>query len=110
MIPSNAYQLEYCESVMNPIRKFLRGLGGAPSKIDERRRLYQLGRDGYKYCDGDHCVLLQIEMLKGRPNRLVYSATVTRWLPSHDAMSLTKLNGRRLRNAFAGSWKERATR
>ncbi len=70
---------------MNPFLKFLRGIGGEKSKIDERRRLYRLGRDEYKYCDGDHCLLLQIDLLKGQPNRVVYSSTIETWLPPHDS-------------------------
>lgn len=69
---------------MNPFLRFLQSIGGPRSKIDERRSLHRLSRDGYEYCDGDHCLLLQIDMLRGRPDRFVYSSTIKQWLPPHE--------------------------
>ena len=52
-------------------------LTGRELKIDDNRSLVRLGRDEYKYCDGDHALVLQIEMLTGKPERLLYQAMAT---------------------------------
>jgi hypothetical protein len=59
-------------------------LTGRELKIDDNRRLLRLGRDEYKYCDGDRALVLQIEILTGKPERFLYSSTINQWLPPHD--------------------------
>jgi hypothetical protein len=59
-------------------------LTGRELNIDDKRKLIRLGRDEYKYCDGDHALVLQIEMLTGKPDRLLYSSTIKHWLPPHE--------------------------
>jgi hypothetical protein len=44
----------------------------------------RLGRDEYKYIEGDHALTLQIEMLSGTPKRVIYSRTIKKWMPPHD--------------------------
>jgi hypothetical protein len=66
------------------ILKVFDRLTGRELNIDDKRSLVRLGRDEYKYCDGDHALVLQIEMLKGDPERLLYSSTIKQWLPPHE--------------------------
>jgi hemolysin activation/secretion protein len=39
---------------------------------------------------------LQIDMLKGNPNRLVYSSTIEQWLPPHDDEAITATQRREI--------------
>jgi hypothetical protein len=66
------------------IRELFDRLTGRELNIDNKRSLVRLGRDEYKYCDGDHALVLQIEMLTGKPDHLLYSSTIKRWLPPHE--------------------------
>ena len=65
-------------------RRLLTALQDRRAKIDDERYLYRVDRDGYRYCEGPRCLLLQIELLSGRPNRLIYASTIDGWLPPHD--------------------------
>ena len=42
-------------------------------EIDELSSMERLGRDEYKYIEGDHALTLQVEMLSGTPSRVIYS-------------------------------------
>lgn len=66
------------------LMNILGALGGRRTKIDGSRKLTRLGRDEYKYHEGDRALILQIEMLHGNPCRLIYLSTICRWLPPHD--------------------------
>jgi len=69
------------------LRKLLEAfdrLTGRELIIDGDRSLVRLGRDEYKYCEGNHALVLQIEMLTGKPERLLYSSTIKQWLPPHE--------------------------
>jgi len=59
-------------------------LTGRKLTIDDHRSLVRLGRDESKYCDGDHALVLQIEVLTGKPERLLYSSTIKQWLPPYE--------------------------
>jgi hypothetical protein len=59
-------------------------LTGRELKLDDDRSLMRLGRDEYKYCDGDRELVLQIEMLTGKSERLLYSSTIKKWSPPHE--------------------------
>jgi len=54
------------------------------TRIDERRRLYPVGRDEFRYCEDDRFLDVQIELLSGKPRRLLYPSTITSWLPPHE--------------------------
>jgi Immunity protein 74 len=73
---------------MSLIKSFFAALGGRRTKIDSTRRLIRLSRDEYRYCDGERCLRLQIDMLKGQPDRLIYSSTIKQWLPPHDSLEI----------------------
>jgi len=47
------------------------------------------GRDEYKYIEGDRALILQVEMLSGTPQRVIYSRTIKKWLPPHDKENIT---------------------
>lgn len=53
-------------------------------KIDEVSSIKRLGRDEYQYCENKRCVKLQIEMLTGPINRLIYASTIKMWEPPHE--------------------------
>ena len=53
-------------------------------QIDHVSSMERLGRDEYKYIEGDHALTLQVEMLSGTPKRVIYSRTIKKWLPPHD--------------------------
>jgi hypothetical protein len=53
-------------------------------QIDDASSMERLGRDEYKYIEGDHALTVQIEMLSGTPSRVIYERTIKKWLPPHD--------------------------
>jgi hypothetical protein len=53
-------------------------------QVDDVSSMERLGRDEYKYIEGDHALTLQIEMLSGTPKRVIYSRTIKKWMPPHD--------------------------
>ena len=53
-------------------------------QIDEESSMERLGRDEYKYIEGNHALTVQIEMLSGIPKRVIYERTIKKWLPPHD--------------------------
>ena len=65
-------------------RRLLNALRDRRTKIDDQRYLYRVDRDGYRYCEGPRCLLVQVELLSGRPNCLIYASTIDRWLPPHE--------------------------
>jgi hypothetical protein len=64
--------------------RLLSALKDRRAKIDDHRYLYRVDRDGYRYCEGPRCLLVQVELLRGRPNRLIYASSIDRWLPPHE--------------------------
>jgi len=52
-------------------------------QIDAISSMQRLGRDEYKYIEGDHALTVQIEMLSGTPSRVIYERTIKMWLPPH---------------------------
>jgi hypothetical protein len=59
-------------------------------KIDELSSMERLGRDEYKYIEGDHALTLQVEMLSGTPSRVIYSRTIKNWMPPYDKEHITE--------------------
>jgi immunity protein 74 of polymorphic toxin system len=53
-------------------------------KIDDLSSMERLGRDEYKFIEGDHALTVQVEMLSGVPRRVIYERTIKNWLPPHD--------------------------
>jgi hypothetical protein len=70
--------------MLRNIRDFFDELTGRTININDTCKLVRIGRDEYKYSDGDHALVLQIDMLTEEPNRLLYSSTIKRWLPPHE--------------------------
>ncbi len=74
------------------------GIGGAESRIDDGSHLIRLGRDEYKYIEGAHSLVLQIDMGIGVPNRLLYSSTIECWLPPHQDEKISDEDRQRIAN------------
>jgi immunity protein 74 of polymorphic toxin system len=53
-------------------------------QIDNTSSMERLGRDEYKYIEGDHALTVQVEMLSGTPSRVIYERTIKTWLPPYD--------------------------
>jgi hypothetical protein len=67
------------ESISKLLKKFR-----TIKQIDDTSSMERLGRDEYKYVEGDHALTVQIEMLSGTPSRVIYERTIKTWLPPHD--------------------------
>src|SRR5262245_35143301 len=68
---------------------------GRVTRIDDSSQLTKLGRDEYKYLEGERSLVLQVDMLRGR-NRLLYSSTIERWLPPHEDETISEEDRRRI--------------
>ena len=88
---------------LSKIWRWLRraGIGGAESRIDSGSQLIRLGRDEYKYIEGERSLVLQIDMGIGVPNRLLYSSTIKRWLPPHQDETITEEDRQRIASKIA---------
>src|SRR6266496_2724573 len=58
--------------------------------IDSISSMERLGRDEYKYIEGDRALTVQIEMLSGTPRRVIYSRTIKKWMPPYDNEPITE--------------------
>src|SRR5215510_5777749 len=77
------------------ISQFFRNLG-ATKTIDGTASMQRLGRDEYKYVEGDHTLKLQVEMLSGTPRRVIYSRTIKNWLPPYENERITEQKKREI--------------
>jgi Zn-dependent M32 family carboxypeptidase len=59
-------------------------------KIDETSSVEQLGRDEYKYIEGDRALTVQIDMLSGTPQRVIYSKTIKKWMAPYENEIITE--------------------
>jgi hypothetical protein len=70
--------------MLRRISRFFKTTRAGDVDTDNSEMLVRLGRDEYKYCEGDHALILQIEMLTGKPDLLLYSSTIKSWLPPYE--------------------------
>lgn len=70
------------------VRKFFSKLRTI-KKIDDVSSMERVGRDEYRYIEGDHALTLQIDMLSGSPRRVIYSRSIKGWLPPHDSEAIS---------------------
>jgi len=75
--------------MFNLIAKFLRQFRTI-KKIDQFSSMERLGRDEYKYIEGDHVLKVQIEMLSGTTKRVIYSRTIKNWMPPYEQEIITE--------------------
>jgi hypothetical protein len=59
-------------------------------RIDEHTTMVPLGRDQFKYREGDHEMHVTAELTAGTPARVVYASSVKRWLPPHDGETISE--------------------
>jgi hypothetical protein len=87
--------------MLSKLWQFFIWLGiGRETRIDDSSRLIKLGRDEYKYIEGERSLVLQIDMLKG-PNRLLYSSTIKHWLPPHQDEKISEVDRQRIASKIA---------
>ena len=77
------------------------GLGGRETRIDSVSQLIRLGRDEYRFVEGDRSVLVFIEMLRGTPNRLIQLSSIEHWLPPHEDQEIGKEEQQRIADKIA---------
>lgn len=53
-------------------------------RLDEVSLLQRISRDGYKYIENDHEVIVQVELQSGEPNVIIYSTSIDEWLPPYN--------------------------
>jgi hypothetical protein len=56
----------------------------------------RMGRDFYKYIEGDHSVLVQVELQGGNPDYIIYSASISQWLPPYENDKVTDADRSRI--------------
>jgi hypothetical protein len=82
--------------------RFLVWLGvGQETLIDDVSQLVRVGRDEYKYLEGERSLLVQIDMLRGKPSKMLYSSTIGPWLPPHQDEPVTEADRSRIANKIA---------
>ncbi|MBW3623398.1 MAG: hypothetical protein KY468_08310 [Armatimonadetes bacterium] len=64
-------------------------LDGGGVKIDEVSSIKRTSRDEYKYIEGDHEMLIYVEVQAGYPGCAVYSNSIREWLPPYDNEEVT---------------------
>jgi hypothetical protein len=81
--------------MFNSVNAFFRKFK-AVKTIDGVASMERLGRDEYKYVEGDHALKLQVEMLSGDPRRVIYSRTIKNWLPPFENEGITEQKRREI--------------
>lgn len=66
------------------------------NRIDDVSSLSAVDRDAYKYQEGDHALIVQIELQSGKPEVIVYADTIKEWLPPHDNEIITAVDKQRI--------------
>ena len=59
-------------------------------KIDEHCSLQMVGRDEYKYWEGEKSMLIGIDMLTREPQKAISPSAIRRWLPPHENEEITE--------------------
>jgi hypothetical protein len=83
------------------------GIGGEETQIDATSQLIRLGRDEYKYVEGERSLILQIDMLMREPKRMIYSSTIKRWMPPYQNEEITEADRRRIASKIADFFSRR---
>lgn len=84
------------------IWRFLVWVGiGRETSIDNVSQLVKVGRDEYKYVEGERSLPVQIDMLRGKPSKMLYSSTIGPWLPPHQDEPVTEAERSRIANKIA---------
>ena len=60
-----------------------------------------LGRDEYKYIDGDRSLIAFIELLSGKPERAIHLSSIDKWLPPHEGERITEEERQQIANKIA---------
>ena len=82
--------------------RFLVWLGiGRETVIDDVSQLLKAGRDEYKYVEGERSLLVQIDMLRGKPSKMLYLSTIKQWLPPHQDEPITEAERTRIAKKIA---------
>lgn len=77
-------------------------------KLDSSSRLVRLGRDYYRYEEGDLLVTMQIDALSGVPDTVIYTATMTGVHPPDATVSaLTEAERVRIAEKIASYFRRR---
>jgi hypothetical protein len=72
---------------MNRIIEWLKGMD--LNRTDDVSTLSRVDRDAYKYQEGNHALIVQVEIQSGKPEVIVYADTITEWLPPHEKERIT---------------------
>jgi len=56
----------------------------------------RVDRDSYRYSEGDHTLIVQIEVQSGNPDYIVYAASILSWLPPHENELITQTDSERI--------------
>ena len=75
--------------MFNAIGDFFKKFGTTKT-IDGTCSIERIGRDEYKYVEGDHVLMFQAEMLSGSPRRVIYVRTIKNWLPPFEIEKITE--------------------
>ncbi len=52
--------------------------------LEDGSRIRRIARDGYEYSEGDHSLIIQVEVQSGKPEVILYSSTIDQWLPPYE--------------------------
>lgn len=75
--------------------------------IDGSRRLVMLGRDEFKYIDGERSMIVFVELLSGRPQRAIHLSSIDKWLPPHEDQMISEQQRQQIASAIAQAFTSR---
>ncbi len=88
--------------MVSKVWRFLIWLGiGRETRIDDTSELIRIGRDEYKYVEGERSLVLQIDMAVGKSGKRIYPTTIKRWLPPYQDEKITEADRHRIANKIA---------
>jgi len=90
------------------LSRFFRKLGILrQTRIDSSSELFKVGRDEYKYVEGDRSVVVFVELLWGEGTDVrLHSSSIDQWLPPHQNTPITADQRQQIASKIAKFLKE----
>jgi Immunity protein 74 len=90
------------DMILSNIGNFLKGLlKECGWKIDATSELIRIGRDEYKYVEGEKKLVVYIEMGMGSQPFRLYCSSIDRWLPPHENEEISDVERQRIASRIA---------
>ena len=75
--------------------------------IRTQERIRIVGRDQFRYINGDYKTTIYAELGTGKVKRLIYSGSIIKWEPPHSGETITSEEKKRIIDCLCRNFKKR---